>query len=139
MGEELRRRTQSRHRTVGSGSCAHLDRPGDEEEDGLLSSMVYTKVRSTKKGTAMSRLISLFQGAVIAALSAASLVQGLSASEIDPQSLRRPRATWNQAEREFGFANWDRIFRARTIARGKEVHALPDGAPLPTFSGGGEG
>ena len=68
----------------------------------------------------MSPLIHLFQGAVLAALSMTSLAQGLSPSELDPQSLRRPLATWNQAEREFAFANWDRVVSTRTIARGKE-------------------
>ena len=84
-------------------------------------------------------LIHALRGALVAALSTASLAQSLSPSEIDPQSLRRPRATWNQAEREFAFENWDRIFPARTIARGRLVHPLAEGAPLPTFSPGGEG
>ena len=87
----------------------------------------------------LSRLVHVSMAALVAALSAASLAQSLSPSEVDPQSLRRPRATWNQAEREFAFENWDRIFPARTIARGKETHPLPEGAPLPTFSPGGEG
>jgi len=87
----------------------------------------------------LSRLIHVLQGAFVAALSTASLAQGLSPPGIDPKSLRRPRATWNQAEREFGFENWDRIFSARTIARGKQPHLLAEGAPLPTFSLGGEG
>src|SRR5437773_4301754 len=87
----------------------------------------------------MSPPIILFQGALLAALSTTSLAQSSSSSEIDPQSLRRPVATWNQAEREFGFANWDRIFSTRSIARGKQVHPLPEGAPLPTFAPGGEG
>ena len=87
----------------------------------------------------MSPLIHLFQGVVLAALSMTSLAQGLSPSELDPQSLRRPLATWNQAEREFAFANWDRVVSTRTIARGKEVHPLPEGNALPTFAPGGEG
>ena len=88
----------------------------------------------------MSRFIRLFQGALLVALATTSFAQSLSLSEIDPQSLRRRLpATWNQAEREFGFANWDRAFPARTIARGKEVHPLPEGIPLPTFSSGGKG
>jgi CubicO group peptidase (beta-lactamase class C family) len=77
--------------------------------------------------------------AVLAALSTAALAQGVTPAGIDPHSLRRPVLTWTQAEREFGFANWDRIFAARTIARGKEVHPLPEGAPLATFAAGGPG
>ena len=87
----------------------------------------------------MSRLIHLFQSAIVAALSTASLAQSLSPPEVDPQSLRRPLPTWNQAEREFAFQNWDRIVPARTIARGKQVHPLLEGPPLPTFAPGGEG
>lgn len=87
----------------------------------------------------MSHLIRLFRGAFAVALSGAALAQSLSSTPIDSQLLWRPLATWSQAEREFGFANWDRIFPARTIARGKEVHPLPEGPSLPTFSPGGEG
>jgi CubicO group peptidase (beta-lactamase class C family) len=87
----------------------------------------------------MSRLIDLFQCALAAAVSTAALAQSVSPNPIDPQSLRRPLATWNQAEREFGFAHWDQIFPARIMARGKEVHPLPEGTPLPTFLPGGEG
>ena len=38
-----------------------------------------------------------------------------------------------------GFANCDRAFAARTIARGPQVHALPAGAVWPAFAPGGEG
>jgi CubicO group peptidase (beta-lactamase class C family) len=87
----------------------------------------------------MSLVARVLPAALAAALSTAALVQSVPASEIDPQSLRRPRSTWNQAEREFGFANWDRIVPARAMARGQQVRALPEGTPLPTFSPGGEG
>jgi CubicO group peptidase (beta-lactamase class C family) len=79
------------------------------------------------------------QGVLLAGLSTISFAQNPSPSEIDPRSLRRPLATWNQAEREFGFGNWDRILAARTIAHGKQVHPLPEGASLPTFAPGGVG
>ncbi len=60
--------------------------------------------------------------------------------EIDRDGLtRRPVAAWNQAEREFGFANWDRLFPSKAIARGPTVHALPQGAPLAGFAPGGAG
>ncbi len=60
--------------------------------------------------------------------------------EIDRDGLtRRPIAAWNQAEREFGFANWDRLFPSRAIVRGPTVHALPQGAPLAGFAPGGAG
>jgi CubicO group peptidase (beta-lactamase class C family) len=76
-------------------------------------------------------------------LGAAMVCQGWaqhpSPAEIDPRSLNRPLATWTQAEREYGFANWDRIFTARRIARGKQVLSLPEGPELPTFANNGEG
>jgi hypothetical protein len=60
--------------------------------------------------------------------------------EIDRDGLtRRPVAAWNQSEREFGFANWDRLYPSRVIARGPTVHALPQGAPLAGFAPGGAG
>jgi CubicO group peptidase (beta-lactamase class C family) len=52
---------------------------------------------------------------------------------------RRPLATWSHEERVFGFANWDRIYPARTVARGKGVLPLPQGAPLQAFAPGGAG
>ena len=53
-------------------------------------------------------------------------------------SLLRPLATWNQAEREYGFAHWDAIALTRVIKRGTSVHALPAGAPLTALQPGGE-
>ena len=64
----------------------------------------------------------------------------VAADEIDRQALmRRPIAAWDQAEREFGFANWDRLYPARVIRRGASVHALPRGEPLAGFASGGAG
>jgi CubicO group peptidase (beta-lactamase class C family) len=65
--------------------------------------------------------------------------QNSTSPELDPALLHHPLSTWNQAEREFGFAHWERTFPMRRIARGPHVHPLPDGAPLPTFAGDGEG
>jgi CubicO group peptidase (beta-lactamase class C family) len=88
----------------------------------------------------MSCLIRLLEGAFLAALATASLGQSLSPTEVNLQSLRgRPLAIWSQAEREVGFANWDKAFPARKIARGQHVHPLPAGAPWPAFKPGGEG
>jgi CubicO group peptidase (beta-lactamase class C family) len=95
--------------------------------------------RMTAERIAMPYLVALCRGMFLAVLSSTTFAQDLAPSAIDPQSLRRPLATWNQPEREFAFANWDRIVSTRTIARGKQVHVLPEGAPLPTFAEGGEG
>jgi CubicO group peptidase (beta-lactamase class C family) len=68
-----------------------------------------------------------------------AFAQNPTPPELDPASLHHPLSTWNQAEREFGFAHWERAFPMRKIARGTHVHPLPAGAPLPTFAGNGEG
>lgn len=81
----------------------------------------------------------LFLIATITAMAGTSLAQVSSPAGIDLPSLNRPLATWSQPEREFGFANWDRIYPARRIARGSQVHLLPEGPDLPTFANGGEG
>jgi CubicO group peptidase (beta-lactamase class C family) len=76
----------------------------------------------------------------LAALILTCAVQGAAAGEIDRQALaRRPIAVWDQAEREFGFANWDRLYPARVVASGPRVRALPQGAPLAGFAPGGAG
>ena len=63
-----------------------------------------------------------------------------AADEIDPQAMtRRPTVTWTLAEREFGFAHWDQLYPARTIARGASVYDLPHGAALAGFEPGGAG
>lgn len=70
---------------------------------------------------------------------ALAFAQTTSSLERDPTLLRHPLPTWNQAEREYGFAHWELAFAVRKIARGPKVHALPAGTPLPTFAGDGEG
>ena len=70
----------------------------------------------------------------------ACFASGVVADDIDRQSMtRRPTVTWTLAEREFGFAHWDQLYLARTVARGPSVHALPQGAPLAGFEPGGAG
>ena len=79
-------------------------------------------------------------GALLAASTGAAIAQAAAPPDVDPYTLvRRARATWNQAEREYAFSHWDRLFEARTIQRGEQVHALPAGAPWPAFEPGGEG
>lgn len=74
------------------------------------------------------------------ALLLACAASGAVADEIDRQAMaRRPTVAWTLAEREFGFAHWDQLHLARTVARGPSVHALPQGAPLAGFEPGGAG
>lgn len=76
----------------------------------------------------------------LAAVLLAFAASGAVADEIDRQAMqRRPTASWTLAEREFGFAHWDRLYPARAIARGRSVHELPQGAPLAGFAPGGPG
>jgi CubicO group peptidase (beta-lactamase class C family) len=88
----------------------------------------------------MSRFTTWLCGVLLAASSGASVAQALAPPDVDPYTLaRRSRASWSQAEREYAFSHWDRLFEARTIKRGEQVRALPAGAPLASFEPGGEG
>ena len=81
-----------------------------------------------------------WRGGLLALLLAFAATEAAAADEIDPQALaRRPLGQWTQAEREFGFAHWDRLYPARLIARGPSVHILSQDAPLAGFAPGGAG
>lgn len=54
-------------------------------------------------------------------------------------SLRRSSFTWNQAEKEFGFAHWDEVFPSRPIARGERIRDLPAGPPIAGLARGTPG
>lgn len=58
---------------------------------------------------------------------------------IDPATLRRSSFTWTQAEREFGFAHWDRVYSGRVVSRGAVVRRLPNGKPFAGFKAGTSG
>ncbi|HVZ47944.1 MAG TPA: serine hydrolase domain-containing protein [Gemmatimonadaceae bacterium] len=45
--------------------------------------------------------------------------------------------TWNQAQRERGFAHMDSVFTTRTVHAGPRAHPLPAGRPLAAFAPGG--
>ena len=59
-----------------------------------------------------------------------------------PQTPREPASraavvlTWNQAQREAGFAGMETIFLTRTVRAGDHPHPLPDGRPLAFAPGG---
>jgi CubicO group peptidase (beta-lactamase class C family) len=77
--------------------------------------------------------------ALIALLALGSVALAAEPAPPTPDSLRRPLATWNQADREFGFAHWEQVFKTRKVARGARVHPLPAGPELPSFAAGGAG
>jgi CubicO group peptidase (beta-lactamase class C family) len=54
-------------------------------------------------------------------------------------SLRRSSFSWDQAEREFGFAHWDEVFPSRPIARGATIRLLPAGQPIAGLAPGTPG
>ncbi len=59
-----------------------------------------------------------------------------------PQAKREPASraavvlTWNQAQREAGFAGMETTFLTRTVRASARPRALPDGKPLPFAPGG---
>lgn len=59
-----------------------------------------------------------------------------------PQAKREPASraavvlTWNQAQREAGFAGMETIFLTRTVRASGRPRPLPDGKPLPFAAGG---
>ena len=59
-----------------------------------------------------------------------------------PQDKREPASraavvlTWNQAQREAGFAGMETIFLTRTVRASSRPRPLPEGTPLPFASGG---
>ena len=81
-----------------------------------------------------------FRSAVLAsAIVACSIGVGLAGR---PQQTREPASraavvlTWDQAQREAGFASMDKIFMTRTVRAGGRPRPLPDGKPLPFAPGG---
>lgn len=56
----------------------------------------------------------------------------------NPDSVSRNTFGWNQEEREFGFAHFDQIFKARDVPRGKKLHKLPQGMAIAAFRKGGQ-
>lgn len=62
-----------------------------------------------------------------------------STGPVDPATLRRSSFLWSQAEREFGFANWDAVYSGRSVLRGATVRALPARAPFALLEPGSPG
>lgn len=53
-------------------------------------------------------------------------------------SLSKNTFSWNQLEKEFGFAHFDQVFKTRDVPNGKKVHELKQGKPIAAFSKGGQ-
>src|SRR5688572_29668871 len=76
-------------------------------------------------------------------LACAILASALGVSlESQPQHTREPASraavvlTWNQAQREAGFAGMETIFLTRTVRASDRPRPLPDGKPLAFATGG---
>ena len=72
-------------------------------------------------------------------LTAVCVTEGASQSPtttLDPATLRRSSFTWSQAEREFGFANWDAVYSGRLVPRGAQVRGLSSGTRLASLRSG---
>jgi len=65
-----------------------------------------------------------------------AVVAGRPQQKREPASRAAVVLTWNQAQREAGFAGLDSFFLTRTVRAGSRPHPLPDGKPL-TFAPGG--
>ena len=78
-----------------------------------------------------------------AAFAAAILASSISITVASrPQQTREPASravvvlTWDQAQREAGFASMETIFLTRTVRASDRTRPLPDGKPLAFASGG---
>jgi CubicO group peptidase (beta-lactamase class C family) len=76
---------------------------------------------------------------VIALVAASTDALFAQENKLTIASLRRPMATWSEAEVEFGMARWDSIFPSRVVRRGTRVRPLPAGSPLPALAAGTDG
>ncbi|MFN8754447.1 MAG: serine hydrolase domain-containing protein [Burkholderiales bacterium] len=62
-----------------------------------------------------------------------------SAREFAPNLLNKPLPQWTQAEREWGFRNWESRVSVRAVRKGNVVRALPSGAPIAALNAGTPG
>ena len=83
-------------------------------------------------------------------LTIATLAGGISAfavtaaQQVEPRQQQREPAsraavvlTWNQAQREAGFAGMENLFLTRTVRASSRPHLLPAGRPIAAFVSGG--
>ena len=87
-------------------------------------------------GTRLRRRLLVLALGIIASSTGVSLAR-------EPQQKREPASrsavvlTWNQAQREAGFAGMETIFLTRTVRASDRPHPLPDGRRLEAFAPGG--
>lgn len=81
--------------------------------------------------TISSSILSIF---IILISSTSSLAQRITNAD----SLSRNTFSWNQQEKEFGFAHFDQVFKTRDVLNGKKVRELPQGNAIAAFNKGGQ-
>jgi len=80
---------------------------------------------------------------VLAAIAAAVTTIAAASAQQPAATARQPASkaavvlTWNQDQREAGFAGMDTIFLTRTVRAASSPHPLPAGRPLAAFAPGG--
>ncbi len=62
---------------------------------------------------------------------------GFAQQQREPASRAAVVLTWNQAQREAGFAGMENLFLTRTVRASNRPHPLPAGKPLSAFAPGG--
>src|SRR3954463_6061573 len=82
-------------------------------------------------------IVLLFSAVALAGLSRQA-AQPTSTAQRQPASKAAVVLTWNQAQREAGFAAMETLFRTRTVRAGSNVRPLPAGKALTEFAAGGE-
>lgn len=60
-------------------------------------------------------------------------------SQAVPDLFKKIPTDWTQAEREWGFRNWELLGPTRPVHAGGAAKALPPGAPMPGFADGERG
>jgi CubicO group peptidase (beta-lactamase class C family) len=77
----------------------------------------------------------LLQFQIVLALAIASIgfSPGTTQQKREPASRAAVVLTWNQAQREIGFAGMEKLFLTRTVHAGTTPHPLPLGRPLAAF------
>jgi CubicO group peptidase (beta-lactamase class C family) len=72
------------------------------------------------------------------AIALAGVSAGATQQKREPASRAAVVLTWDQAQRESGFAGMERLFLTRTVRAGTTPHPLRPGRPLTAFARGGE-
>ena len=65
-------------------------------------------------------------------------ITSLAQNILKVDSLSKNTFSWTQKEKEFGFANFDEVFKTHDVPKGKKVHILPRGTAIAAFNKGGQ-